>query len=93
MSKESLKSEIAKKQAELAALVAAESEKDKSEAIKDLSEYTTDEKVAKFDSLYKSALSMLESKGSEDDAHYTWEDVMSLLSKDHKKFWKYYNSL
>ena len=67
-------------------------------AIKDLSEFTDEEKIKKFDALYESAIysiKYLEDNGfeSKDDEHYSWEELISLPAREKDKFWKYYNSL
>ena len=67
-------------------------------AIKDLSEFTDKEKIQVFDILYHSAMysiEELEKNGfkSEDDEHYSWEELISIPARDREKFWKYYNSL
>jgi hypothetical protein len=67
-------------------------------AIKDLSEFTDKEKIEVFDRLYYSAMCSieeLEKNGfqSEDDEHYSWEELISIPARDREKFWKYYNSL
>jgi len=68
------------------------------EIIKQLSEYTDNEKIQIFDNFYDRAKAMLDeikdgNIGDEDDVHYIWEDVMNLLAKNRKRFWKYYRSL
>lgn len=67
-------------------------------AIKDLSEFTDEEKIKKFDALYESAMYSIkevERTGfvNEDDEHYSWEDLITIPARDKDKFWKYYNSL
>jgi hypothetical protein len=91
--KERLEAELAQKMAELAALEDVET------GIVALEDYTVEQKVEFFDSLYNSALSHVkevEAEGwvDEDAAHYMFEDVMSILNiEDTKAVWKYYNSL
>ena len=91
--KERLEAELAHKMAELAALEDVET------GIVALEDYTVEQKVKFFDSLYNSALSHVkevEAEGwvDEDAAHYMFEDVMSILNiKDTKAVWNYYNSL
>lgn len=70
----------------------------KKESIRDLNEITSEDKILFFDKMYKSALSELsdiEEKGykNDDSEHYVWEEYITILSKNDKKFWKYYNSL
>lgn len=91
--KERLEAELAQKMAELAALEDVET------GIVALEDYTIEQKVKFFDSLYNSALSHVkevEAEGwvDEDTAHYMFEDVMSILNiEDTKAVWNYYNSL
>jgi len=91
--KERLEAELAQKMAELAALEDVET------GIVALEDYTVEQKVKFFDSLYNSALSHVkevEAEGwvDEDAQHYMFEDVMSILNiEDTKAVWNYYNSL
>lgn len=91
--KERLEAELAEKMAELATLEDVET------GIVALEDYTVEQKVKFFDSLYNSALSHVkevEAEGwvDEDAAHYMFEDVMSILNiEDTKAVWNYYNSL
>ena len=91
--KERLEAELAQKMAELAALEDVET------GIVALEDYTVEQKIEFFDSLYNSALSHLkevEEEGwvDEDAAQYMFEDVMSILNiEDTKAVWNYYNSL
>ena len=91
--KERLEAELAQKMAELAALEDVET------GIVALEDYTVEQKVEFFDSLYNSALSHVkevEAEGwvDEDAAHYMFEDVMSILNiEDTEAVWNYYNSL
>lgn len=67
------------------------------EAIKDLSEFTDEEKIEAFDSIFNRALSYVESAEEEykrdDDPNYGFEEFMGIIARDKDKFWKYYNSL
>lgn len=91
--KERLEAELAQKMAELAALEDVET------GIVALEDYTIEQKIEFFDSLYNSALSHVkevEAEGwvDEDASQYMFEDVMSILNiEDNKALWKYYNSL
>lgn len=91
--KEKLEAELAQKMAELASLEDVET------GIVALEDYTVEQKIEFFDSLYNSALSHVkevEAEGwvDEDAAQYMFEDVMSILNiEDTKAVWKYYNSL
>lgn len=67
-------------------------------AIKKLEEFTTDEKIKKFDKLYNSSLSELEefeTKKYHDEElkQYAWEASMEILARDKDIFWEYYNSI
>ena len=85
--------ELAQKIAELAALEDVET------GIVALKDYTVEQKVKFFDSLYESALSHVkevEKEGwiDEDASQYMFEDVMAILNiEDTKAVWNYYNSL
>ena len=91
--KERLEAELAAKQAALAALEDVET------GIVALEDYTDEQKIKFFDSLYNSALSHIkevEVEGwvDEDAAQYMFEDVMSILNiEDTRAMWNYYNSL
>ena len=91
--KERLEAELVQKMAEFAALENVET------GIVELEDYTVEQKVKFFDSLYNSALSHVkevEAEGwlDEDASQYMFEDVMSILNiEDNKTFWEYYNSL
>lgn len=89
--KERLEAELAQKMAELAALEDVET------GIVALEDYTVEQKIEFFDSLYNSALSHLkevEEEGFVNVAQYMFEDVMSILNiEDTKAVWNYYNSL
>jgi hypothetical protein len=91
--KERLEAELAQKMAELAALEDVET------GVVALEDYTIEQKVKFFDSLYNSALSHVkevEAEGwvDEDASQYMFEDVMSILNiEDTKALWNYYNSL
>lgn len=67
------------------------------EAIKDLSEFTDEEKIKAFDSIFNSALSYVESAEVDykrvDDPNYGFEEFMGIIARDKDKFWEYYNNL
>ena len=96
-SRQEIIAEIERNKKLLAELEQEEKNSLKNETIKKLSEYTIEEKVAKFDTMYNSALNELEelekSGYSWDNVHYAWENYIEILSKDKNKFWKYWNSL
>ncbi len=91
--KERLEAELAQKMVELAALEDVET------GIVALEDYTVEQKVKFFDSLYKSANSHIkevETEGwiDEDASQYMFEDCMKILNiEDPKAMWNYYNSL
>ena len=93
-----LEREIAEKKTELDRLKDLKKHEGRRKAVKELSEYTVEEKVAKFDSFYRDAEATLDAIESgdyhedNDDAHYTWEAVMGLLARDSATFWGYYNN-
>ena len=95
---EELKEEIERKKRELKELEESTKNTERSLAIKDLSEFTSEEKIKIFDKLYGSALSIVEQ--SEKDGYlnddmptYIYEEIMDVLARDRKIFWKYFNSL
>jgi len=95
---ERLKREIEEAKAKLEKLEKEEKTSGRNSAVKKLKEYTVEEKIKFFDKMYKNAeteLKSLEKSGyqDEDSAQYAWELYISILSKDHKLFWKYFNSL
>ena len=68
------------------------------DCIKNLSDYTSEEKISFFDQLYEFAneeLKHLEkNKWDHDDLHENlWSSAIEILSKDGDEFWKYWNSL
>lgn len=94
-----LRQQIAEQQKQLLELERLEKINKREEIIKSLEDYTDMDKIEIFNNFYNSALSELKEKESgnycddNDSANYAWEDVMSLLAKDKKLFWKYFNSL
>jgi len=96
--REKLIKEIESKTKELEQLDLKEKLGEKKSAIKELSEFTDKEKCKYFDKFYKSASNNLERyietkfEKSEEE-HYSWEEHMSILSRDNKLFWNYYNSI
>jgi len=68
-------------------------------AIINLEDYTTEEKVAFFDQLYKSSLRHLmeaeeNSYVSNDSEHYMYEEMFTILNiKDKDALWEYYNTI
>ncbi len=98
MRTEQLKKEIQDKIAELAKLEKQLTNDSRTEAIKELSEFSTSEKVEVFDTLYDyviSGIKEVEKSGyiDEDSAHYDSETLLEIVSRDKRKFWDYYNSL
>ena len=96
--KEKLQIELAETKAKLEKLEQLEKQSDKDLAIRKLEDISTEEKVAFFDSMFKSALSELtelEENGwtSEDNEIYGWESYIEILANDRDSFWNYWNSL
>ena len=96
--KEKLQQQIAEAKERLEKLEQQEKINGKKDAIKELSEYTDEEKIQFFDKLYNSAyleLTELEEEGyhNEDCAQYAWEEYIAILAKDRNKFWRYWSSL
>ncbi len=89
-----IEAQIAKKQKELEELQNSEND-----AVIELSDYTTEDKVKFFDSMYKMAaehLKQAESEGYVDDdsEHWFFEEGFGILNlKDKKKLWNFYNKL
>lgn len=90
-----LEKEIADKKKELEALKLKNKNSARGRAIKELEEFTDEEKIKAFDSLYShAALDLKEAvKGVEVAEHWAWEAQMNLLARDRQLFWDYYNSL
>lgn len=98
MSVDKLKEDIALKQKELADLEKSMLVTSRLLAIKDLSEFTVDEKVKLFDSLYNQSVSIVEQAEKEkyldeDASHWTFEAMMEIIARDKKEFWKYLNNI
>lgn len=97
-SKEELKRAIEEKRKELEELEKLEKVYDRNLIVKELSEFTDEEKIKIFDYLYKSSLEDLETlerEGyqDEDSAQYVYEDFLEIVARDKKLYWKYRNSL
>jgi hypothetical protein len=95
---EDLKREIEERKKQLAYLESQAELEEEMRAIKSLGEFTVEEKVEIFDRLYNSAYSVVsEVKKNgyreEDTPHHLYEQMMSIVARDHETFWKYYNSL
>jgi len=93
--REVLKNKIIAAQKELDELEKLESD---NECIKNLEDYTPEEKIEFFDKMYQSAwdeLDELRNNGysNEDNAGYVWETYIEILAKNKKEFWNYWNSL
>lgn len=97
--KERLLNLIAEAQYNLSIIEEQEKNSQRSKAIKELCEYTTEEKVKWFDNKYKSSLRELKEKEDgqycedNDNDHYAWESDIEILARDHDLFWKYWNSM
>jgi len=95
--KDNIKKEIEEARKRLQLLEEREKLSTKNTIIKQLEEYTIEEKVKWFNKMYKNAeeeLIELETKGysDEDNEHYCWENYIEVLAKNNKKFWNYWNS-
>lgn len=93
-----VKAEIERKKRELESLEKSLSMDKRRMAIKDLSEFSDEEKIKQFDKIYNIALSVVEEAEEngyvdEDTDHYVYEDVMGIIARDRQEFWKYFNSL
>jgi len=67
-------------------------------AVKDLSEFTMQEKCEKFDKLYNLALSVLTEAETnkyfdENESHFDENDFFEIIARDETTFWEYCNSL
>ena len=98
MSRESILKEIEEKKRELLELEKKEKLVARGYAIKDLSEFSDDEKIKMFDKMYKSAESSLEQSikdgyHDEDNMHYGGEEYFEILARNKKDFWDFYNSI
>ena len=96
--REKLVKQIADAKAKLELLEKQVKNSNRSMAIKELSEFTDEEKINFFDKLYNSAYSELvdtESNGyhNEDCVQYDWEEYIEILARDHDAFWKYWRKL
>ena len=96
--KRKLEQQIAEAKRKLQELEDLEKNTERNLAIKNLDEYTIEEKIEKFDAMYNSALEELTEKekegwNSEDSSQYAWESYIELLARNSDKFWKYWNNL
>jgi len=89
-----IEAEIVRKQKELDELQNSEND-----AVIELSDYTTEDKVKFFDSMYKMAAEHLKSaeedgRVDDDSEHWFFEEGFTILNlKDKKKLWNFYNKL
>lgn len=98
MSAESLRKQIKEKELELERLEKEEALSKRKEAVRDLSEFSDEEKITIFDRLYEESLedlTDLEDKGysDEDSPHYAYESFLEIVARDKRKYWIYRNSL
>lgn len=96
MSAENLRKEI--KEKELERLEKEEALSKRKEAVRALSEFSDEEKISIFNSLYEESLADLidlEEKGyaDEDSPHYAYESFLEIVARDKRKYWNYRNSL
>lgn len=97
-SEEGIQAQIARLQGKLGNLKDQEKGARRKGAIKDLSEFSIEEKAAFFDKLYNSALGVVNDYEknkyvSEDEDNWAFEEKMGILARNKKQFWDYYNSL
>jgi len=94
---EIIKEEIELKKKELEQLEKEEKLELRHSVIKDLSEYTTQEKCDYFDKIYNRAelvLKLAEEESDEEDTDRdSWEKMMETLARDTESFWTYYNNI
>jgi len=96
---EQLEKEIADKKEELLKLQEEKSNSNRRNAVKELSEFTDEEKIAEFDKMYIRAKNDLESIEGEDycedndEDNDAWMAQMEVLARNNNLFWKYYRSL
>jgi len=92
--------EILEKQEELRKLKEIRKNSTRSKAVKELEEYSIEDKVKFFDKMHRYAINELgelerggEYSEDNDNDHYGWEELMKIIARDKKTFWDYYNSL
>jgi len=98
---EKIEEEILKKQQEIERLKTRLNAKTfPTDIIKDLSEFTVEEKCNKFDNFYNCAVDTIkrvieEEYLSEDEDNYAFEELMNIVARDNKnvEFWKWFNGL
>lgn len=95
---EKLEKEIQAKNRELAELKEKLKSDKETQAIKDLSEFTPEEKILHFDRLHRSVMSTInqvkkDEYMGDDTPQYMWEELMGIVARDRKIFWKYFHSL
>lgn len=90
--------EILEKQEELRKLKEIRKNSTRSRAVKELEEYSIEEKVEFFDKMHRYAINELgelergEYCEDNDNDHYGWEELMKIIARDEKSFLDYYNS-
>lgn len=95
---EEIEQEILEKQEELRLLKEIKKNSTRSLAVKELEDYSNEEKVEFFEKMHKYAMNELEELEDgkycedSDNDHYGWEYLMKIIIRDHKLFWDYYNS-
>ena len=94
---EKIEKEIADAKSRLELAIIKEKNLKRDQAIRDLSEFSDEEKIKAFDSIFNRALSYVESAEADykrdDDPNYAFEEFIGIIARDKDKFWKYYNSL
>jgi len=95
---EALEKEIADKKKELEQLRAKNRTSERSNAIKEIDEFTDEEKIEGFEAIHAAGMVVLkeaEENGyvREDESQWAFEAQMGAIARDNKLFWDYYNSL
>lgn len=95
---EILEKEIADKQKELVALKEKNKLSARGKAVKELIEFTDEEKIKGFEAIYSAGMGVLkeaEENGyvSDSESQWAFEAQMLTVARDNRLFWDYYNSL
>ena len=95
---EELEKEIAEKQEQLRKIKDANKTSIRSKAVKELSEFTDEEKIKGFEAIHAAGIAVLEEAEKngyvrEDESQWAFEFQMETIARDNELFWKYYNSL
>lgn len=95
---EKLEKEIAEKQEQLKKIKDANKTSIRSKAVKELSEFTDEEKIKGFEAIHAAGIAVLEGAEKngyvkENEFQWAFEAQMETIARDNNLFWKYYNSL